>query len=300
MATNAGATTVDPHIRLFWEGWWPSGHIELRRQIYDCELVYVSRGKVELDLAGQRHLLLPGSLAIIPPAMLHQSFVPHDADVIRHCVHFDWTPEHSDSQAPMWTWHGEPFAAHLVHRPPPAIAAKLPLVLDIKAQRSLVEALEFALGLFRKRDVLAPWQLGVVLRWLLEPAKQPHAGANRQARSRDRVLALAHHIDQHFMTPLGHDDFLAISQLSSSQLCKLFNRLIGLRPIAYLHQVRIRNAQRLLLETNLPINQVAEMVGCPDANYFSRLFRQQVGASPAEFRTEHQAAAWTRRSRGDQ
>ena len=43
-------------------------------------------------------------------------------------------------------------------------------------------------------------------------------------------------------------------------------------------------AKELLEKTDYPIFQVADMVGYPNYNYFSRLFKKQTDMTPQEYR----------------
>jgi two-component system response regulator YesN len=47
---------------------------------------------------------------------------------------------------------------------------------------------------------------------------------------------------------------------------------------------RISRARELILGTHLPIQEIGERVGLPQAHYFSRLFRKISGMSPRECR----------------
>lgn len=60
----------------------------------------------------------------------------------------------------------------------------------------------------------------------------------------------------------------------------------GGTPKAYVLDVRIDHAKSLLVSTDDTIAAVARKVGCDDAAYFSRLFRQRVGQSPQQFRAQ--------------
>ena len=53
-----------------------------------------------------------------------------------------------------------------------------------------------------------------------------------------------------------------------------------------LREVRLKYACRYLTYSSLPIQQVAEITGYEDANYFYRIFKQYVGTSPAKYRKE--------------
>lgn len=78
---------------------------------------------------------------------------------------------------------------------------------------------------------------------------------------------------------LAHD-------LNPEQFSRLARQLIGITPLQYLQNIRLGQAMELLLEEDLPIGEVAYLVGFEDANYFSRLFRRHVGVSPSKFRTK--------------
>jgi transcriptional regulator GlxA family with amidase domain len=52
----------------------------------------------------------------------------------------------------------------------------------------------------------------------------------------------------------------------------------------YVTRLRVREAQRLLRETDLPVATISTMVGFDDPLYFSRRFRQLVGDAPRVWR----------------
>lgn len=272
---------ADPAVRFFWEGAWPGGHLEPRRLLFDCELVAVSRGACELTIAEQRHRFAAGMVAIIPPATVHQTYLPVGGEVVRHCVHFDWDESGMRPEAPLFAWHGDRFPDHLVHAVPAAIARCLPLVADLSGQREVQDALELALRLLRLRHALAARQLGVVLRWLIEPRAQAADGGRDLPQ---RLAAVLRHIDEHHAEALGHRELCRIAGLGSTSLCRLFQAATGTRPLLYVQQVRIRHAQRLLGEIKHPVQDIAGMVGFADANYFGRVFRRLTGQTPGEFR----------------
>ncbi|ELK39703.1 hypothetical protein D478_23058 [Brevibacillus agri BAB-2500] len=59
---------------------------------------------------------------------------------------------------------------------------------------------------------------------------------------------------------------------------------MGPGPGKYLMAYRLNRAKECLLANDAPIGEVAKSVGYADALYFSRIFKKQVGLSPAEFR----------------
>ena len=45
--------------------------------------------------------------------------------------------------------------------------------------------------------------------------------------------------------------------------------------------------KELLLDSSLKLNQIADMVGYSDPKYMSKVFKEEVGMLPAEFRKEN-------------
>ncbi len=93
------------------------------------------------------------------------------------------------------------------------------------------------------------------------------------------------YLNQHYMEKLSLSSISAQLHLGRTKLCMLAKELSGGQTLSYLiTQRRIEAAKNLLLQSNLPISQVAEQVGIADYNYFSKVFRSVVGTTPSNFR----------------
>ena len=75
---------------------------------------------------------------------------------------------------------------------------------------------------------------------------------------------------------------------SPSTFRRRWQQIVGVAPTRYLTALRMREAQRLLVETRLPAARIGERVGYPDPLYFSRRFHEQVGLTAREYRQLHQ------------
>ena len=72
---------------------------------------------------------------------------------------------------------------------------------------------------------------------------------------------------------------------SPSYLTKIFCQAYDCTPTKYLLNLRMDQAQKLLLhDPGLSIRQIGEMCGYHDQGYFSRIFKKHTGKSPLEFR----------------
>ncbi|MDO4284557.1 MAG: response regulator [Eubacteriales bacterium] len=72
--------------------------------------------------------------------------------------------------------------------------------------------------------------------------------------------------------------------VSESYLCILYKKAFDTTINQYLIDLRIAKAKEYLLETNKKIKEIASLIGYRDCNYFIRIFKKNVGQTPADFR----------------
>jgi AraC-like DNA-binding protein len=77
---------------------------------------------------------------------------------------------------------------------------------------------------------------------------------------------------------------------TSSQLLRTFRRLTGESIGEYRRRQQIHQAIELLLETGLPMQEIAWRAGFYDQAHFARVFKQQVGVTPSSFRRHSETA----------
>ena len=70
--------------------------------------------------------------------------------------------------------------------------------------------------------------------------------------------------------------------VSERHLRNLFSQYLNLSPLDYLNQIRINEAVELLRNTEMSIKEVCFQCGFQSPQYFSRIFKQQIGISPRE------------------
>jgi signal transduction histidine kinase/DNA-binding LacI/PurR family transcriptional regulator/AraC-like DNA-binding protein len=97
-----------------------------------------------------------------------------------------------------------------------------------------------------------------------------------------RVLAFLH---QNYNRQLLRWEIAEAIGVSEDYLSRVFLRELGLSLWDYLNRYRINQAKEFLRYTGDSIQAIALKVGFKDQAYFSRVFRNQVGASPSTFRS---------------
>ncbi len=79
-------------------------------------------------------------------------------------------------------------------------------------------------------------------------------------------------------------DLLDRVMISRSSLERRFRREVGLSPQGMIRQTQVKRAQQLLVETDLPLDQIAPLVGFKHAEHFSVVFKREVGQTPGVYR----------------
>jgi AraC family transcriptional regulator len=96
-----------------------------------------------------------------------------------------------------------------------------------------------------------------------------------------RAIELMH---AHMSRELPLEEIAAAAFLSPFHFARLFKKLTGASPHAYLAMLRVESAQRLLAETDLSVSEVSARVGYSSPSHFTKAFRQATGLAPRAFR----------------
>lgn len=105
------------------------------------------------------------------------------------------------------------------------------------------------------------------------------------ADGEDIITKADAYIRAHFRENISREDVAAVACITPNYLSKQFHIKKGMNLREYINNIRIEEAKRLLLTTNLSISEVAGMVGYDNISYFSTVFRKRTGISPVDWRT---------------
>ncbi|SEJ50416.1 transcriptional regulator, AraC family with amidase-like domain [Pseudooceanicola nitratireducens] len=85
-------------------------------------------------------------------------------------------------------------------------------------------------------------------------------------------------------TPIQTPDLAARVGISTRQLERLFGSHLGTSPQSYYRRLRMDRAQRLLLQTDMSVMQVAVSCGYGSTTHFARHYKGAFGVSPSKQR----------------
>jgi AraC-like DNA-binding protein len=110
---------------------------------------------------------------------------------------------------------------------------------------------------------------------LVEPISSP------SGQLIDRALAF---LNRNFAKVVSDDELARELGLSTSHFRFLFKEATGQPFHRYLIALRLERAKKLLVETDMPISEVAAAVGFSGLAHFSRAFAQRFNVSPSNLR----------------
>ncbi|QGQ96556.1 AraC family transcriptional regulator [Paenibacillus psychroresistens] len=103
----------------------------------------------------------------------------------------------------------------------------------------------------------------------------------------DMLPQLLSYIEQHYAGHITLQDLAKESFYSPNYLSKMFKECLGFTFTEYVHEVRLREAKRLLMETEDSVESIGRSVGYVDKSQFFRMFKQSLGMTPQQHRRQY-------------
>lgn len=126
--------------------------------------------------------------------------------------------------------------------------------------------------------------LETVLMYLLKDLNRVEL-INEPLRSVSKECAeIKRYIDTHYRESLTLDFLSKLSHLNKFYLIHSFKKAFGMTPINYLQFCRISEGRRLLTETDMPISQIAQVLGFSSQSSFTQCFKKTVLLTPSQLR----------------
>jgi transcriptional regulator GlxA family with amidase domain len=110
---------------------------------------------------------------------------------------------------------------------------------------------------------------------------QPPGDLDRSPAAVQRAIRF---MRRHFDHALTVEAIATHVGFSASHFAHLFRQHAGCPPIEFLVRLRTQTARHYLDTTDLPVAQIAGLVGYADPLYFSRVFKRVTGQSPSGYR----------------
>lgn len=99
-----------------------------------------------------------------------------------------------------------------------------------------------------------------------------------------KLQAAIDYIESHYSEKITLNNIMESSGLDHTTLTRLCSQETGRTAMEYLKFFRVRVAKKHLAFTDIPLKEVAARCGFKTTAHFSRIFKQETGETPADFR----------------
>lgn len=169
---------------------------------------------------------------------------------------------------------------------PDALSDLCQTVMENLAQtyQELYEAEESPLR-FKKVWVYSSWRAYIqeLSQWMelfCQRLDQKFADYESKQKIRDAVR----YIHQNFRAPINMAMVSNHVSMNYSLFSVLFKQYTGVNFVNYLQNIRLEEAKRLLLESNLRVNEISSKAGFSGEKHFAKVFKAATGVSPSDWK----------------
>ncbi|MGN1085731.1 MAG: helix-turn-helix domain-containing protein [Porcipelethomonas sp.] len=114
-----------------------------------------------------------------------------------------------------------------------------------------------------------------------------HKSTEETAEPEERVInSIVRYMQNHLAEEISLSVLAEEFHFSTQYISQLFKNEIGVNFLAYLTNIRMEKAKKLLLSTSLSIAEVSEQSGYSDYRVFTKVFKKSEGITPSQYRRD--------------
>ena len=171
------------------------------------------------------------------------------------------------------------------------LCARLSLMLlNYITVQNLHKALEQKISLFPLYRSMQTQDWATLLDYVKRLATEIFALSDEKLHQNSicTVQVMCDYINNHLDDDLSVTHLAEVFNYNQSYISRLFKQVHGEPLSQYIRSARLNRAKTLLKSTNLPIQKIAAQVGFDTVQYFSIVFRKEIGTTPTAFRSSAQ------------
>ena len=236
------------------------------------ELFYVVDGKGEFNIQGQRFPVKPNDFVIINPQVEHTELSSPDEPLEYIVLGINGL---SFSNLTPVSEGGHPFSFFNLRDEQKDILR----YLNAMVQEATSQQMSYELVCHNLLEIL-----------LIKILRHQHFDleVGKQSKATKDISFIKHYLETYYHESIQLEDLASMTHLSRFYISHSFKKEIGMSPMEYLIDIRIKESKILLRTTNYSISQVADIVGFTTPTYFSKQFRKSTGISPTDYREQFQ------------
>ena len=233
----------------------------------DYQILYVANGKTHFWFDGKEEIVSAGHMVLYKPEEIQKYVYYLEDNPEVFWIHFTGSDVKN-----ILAYHGISLDEHVFY------CGVLP---DYKVLfRKIIQELQ--LCRYGYEDYIASLFNDILL--LVD--RQQHEQKKATGNVQEQIERAAAYFNENYNTKISIDDYAESLHISTNWFIHNFKQYAGMSPAQYILSLRMVNAQSLLERTTYNIKEISEIVGYENPLYFSRVFKKEIGKSPAQYRKE--------------
>ena len=233
----------------------------------DYQILYVANGKTHFWFDGKEEIVNAGHMVLYKPEEIQKYVYYLEDNPEVFWIHFTGSDVKN-----ILAYHGISLDEHVFY------CGVLP---DYKALfRKIIQELQ--LCRYGYEDYIASLFNDILL--LVD--RQQHEQKKATGNVQEQIERATAYFNENYNTKISIDDYAESLHISTNWFIHNFKQYAGMSPAQYILSLRMVNAQSLLERTTYNIKEISEIVGYENPLYFSRVFKKEIGKSPAQYRKE--------------
>ncbi len=241
------------------------------------EIIAPLSNSYEVIVAKTTVVVYPGDILIIAPSELHAINAPPTG--VRYIVNFDVNSLDQFQDTNFFLSSLAPYCL-ITERDAPQVGQQMMACL------SEMETEYFSEAPFRDVAITALMLRFFLLagRYTFDRERRPGSTQSKQQEYTERFTSVCNYISRHCTEDLTLESVSEYAGFSKYHFSRLFREFAGTTFHSYLTGSRILWARNLLADDHLSVTEVATRSGFKSLATFNRVFREQMGCTPAEYR----------------
>jgi AraC-like DNA-binding protein len=254
-----------------------------RKNLEYFDMIFVKEGTLYLGEEGIDYTVRKNEMLVLLPDKHHYAIKPTDEVTEFYWLHFYTTGNYVQSNQARQLESNIPIPSLHFHNKFQTIhlSKKCQLVDTDDIYKKIQELLA---GTTKKDTNITFWDIQQRFFSLLNLL-------DGQNNAKDTSVLIAEKVEQfireHFNEDITNDTLVTKFNLHENTLAKYLKQYYGYTPMEYLKEYRLEQTRNLLIKTDYPIEQIAELCGYKWVPYFSRSFKQRYNISPLKYRKNH-------------
>lgn len=237
------------------------------------ELFYVAQGSGEYEVGRQAYQVKRGDMIVCNAGILHGEEPAAKRKILSYCISLTDVALHGLPDNHLLPLEEYPII------PCGQLAGKLGEIMRLLTM--------FSADLKTLGPICDSLSCGVLL-MLLEIARSD-SQRTPPPKIEDAIAGrIKAYLDEHYSEPLSLGQISGALNISPSYLSHIFKQEYGEAPMQYLYKRRIGEAQTMLIDTRMPIAEIAEQLNYGSVNHFNAVFKKYVGMTPGQYRKSFQ------------